>query len=431
MESLKESLMGVVSRIRSSVLLDSREVDLVIRELQRALLKADVDVGLVLSVSERIKKRFFEEEQPPGFSKKEVLVKILYEELVNLLGGEETPELKVSSTPFKVMFVGLEGSGKTTTVAKVANYYKRKGYRVGVVAADTYRPGAYEQLRSLAEKVGVPFYGDPQERDAVSLALRGVKVLSDKGIQMILIDTAGRHKDEEALMEEVKTLYREVKPDAVVLVVDATQGSAVARQARAFQEAMPFGYVIVAKMDGSAKGGGALSAVASSKARVIFIGTGEKIEDLEEFNPKKFVARLLGMPDLEALLQRFSEFARLEKERARAIASGKITLLDLKEQLEGLRKMGPLSKIAEMMGLQVKVSEEDLNIDKWINIMNSMTMEELLNPEIIDSSRMRRIARGSGVSPRDVKQLLEAYRNMKKVMRQLSRSRMRGLPRGF
>lgn len=431
MESLKESLMGVVSRIRSSVLLDSREVDLVIRELQRALLKADVDVGLVLSVSERIKKRFFEEEQPPGFSKKEVLVKILYEELVNLLGGEETPELKVSSTPFKVMFVGLEGSGKTTTVAKVANYYKRKGYRVGVVAADTYRPGAYEQLRSLAEKVGVPFYGDPQERDAVSLALRGVKVLSDKGVQMILIDTAGRHKDEEALMEEVKTLYREVKPDAVVLVVDATQGSAVARQARAFQEAMPFGYVIVAKMDGSAKGGGALSAVASSKARVIFIGTGEKIEDLEEFNPKKFVARLLGMPDLEALLQRFSEFARLEKERARAIASGKITLLDLKEQLEGLRKMGPLSKIAEMMGLQVKVSEEDLNIDKWINIMNSMTMEELLNPEIIDSSRMRRIARGSGVSPRDVKQLLEAYRNMKKVMRQLSRSRMRGLPRGF
>ena len=230
-------------------------------------------------------------------------------------------------------------------------------------------------------------------------------------------------------MEEVKVLYRELKPNSVFLVVDATQGSAVARQARAFREAVPYGYVVVSKMDGSAKGGGALSAVAASNARVLFIGVGEKIDDLEPFVPRKFVARLLGMPDLDAILQRFAEFSKYEKERAKAIAAGKITLLDLKEQLESIKKLGPLSKIAEMMGLQVKVTgEEEMSVDRWINIMNSMTMEELLNPDIIDSSRIRRIARGSGVTPRDVRQLLDAYKNMKKMVKQLSRSRRVGLP---
>jgi signal recognition particle subunit SRP54 len=281
----------------------------------------------------------------------------------------------------------------------------------------------------LAESVGVMFYGDPQERDAVSLAKKGIESLEKAGAQIIIIDTAGRHKDENSLMEEVKVLYRELKPSSVFLVVDATQGSAVARQARAFREAVPYGYVIVSKMDGSAKGGGALSAVAASNARVLFIGVGEKIDDLEPFVPRKFVARLLGMPDLDAILQRFAEFSKYEKERAKAIATGKITLLDLKEQLESIKKLGPLSKIAEMMGLQVKVTgEEEMSVDRWINIMNSMTMEELLNPDIIDSSRIRRIARGSGVTPRDVRQLLDAYKNMKKMVKQLSRSRRVGLP---
>jgi len=428
-ESFKEGILQVVSKIKSSVLLDTKELDSIIRELQRALLKADVEVKLVLEISERIKKRFLEEEHPPGFSKKDVLIKILYDELVNLLGGETTEELAIKPIPYKIMLVGIEGSGKTTTAGKIANYFKKKGYRVGLVAADTYRPGAYDQLKMLAESVGVMFYGDPQERDAVSLAKKGIETLEKAGAQIIIIDTAGRHKDENSLMEEVKVLYRELKPNSVFLVVDATQGSAVARQARAFREAVPYGYVVVSKMDGSAKGGGALSAVAASNARVLFIGVGEKVDDLEPFVPRKFVARLLGMPDLDAILQRFAEFSKYEKERAKAIAAGKITLLDLKEQLESIKKLGPLSKIAEMMGLQVKVTgEEEMSVDRWINIMNSMTMEELLNPDIIDSSRIRRIARGSGVTPRDVRQLLDAYKNMKKMVKQLSRSRRVGLP---
>jgi signal recognition particle subunit SRP54 len=428
-ESFKEGILRVVSKIKTSVLLDTKELDSIIRELQRVLLKADVEVKLVLEISERIRKRFLEEEHPPGFSKKDVLVKILYDELVNLLGGETTEELDVKPIPYKIMLVGIEGSGKTTTAGKIANYYKKKGYRVGLIAADTYRPGAYDQLKTLAELAGAMFYGDSQEKDTVSLVKRGVETLQTAGAQVIIIDTAGRHKDEDSLMEEVKVLYKELKPDAVFLVVDAMQGSAVARQARAFREAVPYGYVVVTKMDGSAKGGGALSAAAASNARVLFIGVGEKIDDLEPFNPRKFVARLLGMPDLDAILQRFAAFSRYEKERAKAIASGKITLLDLKEQLENLRKLGPLSKMAEMMGLQVKITgDEEMSVERWINIMNSMTMDELLNPDIIDASRIRRIARGSGVTPREVRQLLEAYKNMKKMIKQLSRSRRLGFP---
>jgi signal recognition particle subunit SRP54 len=428
-ESFKEGILRVVSKIKTSVLLDTKELDSIIRELQRVLLKADVEVKLVLEISERIRKRFLEEEHPPGFSKKDVLVKILYDELVNLLGGETTEELDVKPIPYKIMLVGIEGSGKTTTAGKIANYYKKKGYRVGLIAADTYRPGAYDQLKTLAELAGAMFYGDSQEKDTVSLVKRGVETLQTAGAQVIIIDTAGRHKDEDSLMEEVKVLYKELKPDAVFLVVDAMQGSAVARQARAFREAVPYGYVVVSKMDGSAKGGGALSAAAASNARVLFIGVGEKIDDLEPFNPRKFVARLLGMPDLDAILQRFAAFSRYEKERAKAIASGKITLLDLKEQLENLRKLGPLSKMAEMMGLQVKITgDEEMSVERWINIMNSMTMDELLNPDIIDASRIRRIARGSGVTPREVRQLLEAYKNMKKMIKQLSRSRRLGFP---
>jgi len=428
-ESFKEGILRVVSKIKTSVLLDTKELDSIIRELQRVLLKADVEVKLVLEISERIRKRFLEEEHPPGFSKKDVLVKILYDELVNLLGGETTEELDVKPIPYKIMLVGIEGSGKTTTAGKIANYYKKKGYRVGLIAADTYRPGAYDQLKTLAELAGAMFYGDSQEKDTVSLVKRGVETLQTAGAQVIIIDTAGRHKDEDSLMEEVKVLYKELKPDAVFLVVDAMQGSAVARQARAFREAVPYGYVVVSKMDGSAKGGGALSAAAASNARVLFIGVGEKIDDLEPFNPRKFVARLLGMPDLDAILQRFAAFSRYEKEKAKAIASGKITLLDLKEQLENLRKLGPLSKMAEMMGLQVKITgDEEMSVERWINIMNSMTMDELLNPDIIDASRIRRIARGSGVTPREVRQLLEAYKNMKKMIKQLSRSRRLGFP---
>jgi len=430
MESLRSGLLGVLEKIKNSVLLDTKEVDAIIRELQRVLLRADVDVKLVLEVSERVKKKFFSQEVPPGFSKREVLIKILYDELVSLLGGEAATPYTVERVPFRIMLVGIEGSGKTTTAAKLAKYLKESGYKVGLIAADTYRPGAYDQLRQLADAIGVEFYGDPQSKDPVRVVEEGVKLLAEKNIQVFVIDTAGRHKDEEALMQEVSEIYSKLRPDDVILVVDATQGKDVAKQARAFKEVVPLGHVIVTKLDGSAKGGGALSAVAQTGTRVAFIGTGEKLDDFEAFDPHKFVARLLGMPDLEGILRRFKAAEERERERAKLIATGKITLLDLREQLLELRKLGPLSKVLEMLGgppLPVKGSLEggEEEMGKWIAIMNSMTEEELLKPEIIDRSRMLRIARGSGTTVRDVKRLLESYNQMKKLMKQLYRSRRR------
>ncbi len=430
MESLRNGLLGILEKIRNSVILDTKEVDSIIRELQRVLLRADVDVKLVFELSEKIKKKFFSQETPPGFSKRDVLIKILYDELVSLLGGENTAPYTIKRTPYKIMLVGIEGSGKTTTAAKLAKYLKENGYSVGLIAADTYRPGAYEQLQQLATKIGVSFYGNPQCKDPVRIVEEGVKVLEGRGVQVFIIDTAGRHKDEVSLMQEVSEIYGKLKPDDVILVVDATQGKEVAKQAIAFKEKVPLGHIIVTKLDGSAKGGGALSAVASTGARVAFIGTGEKLDDFEAFNPHKFVARLLGMPDLEGLLRKFRALEEREKERAKLIAAGKITLLDLKEQLLEIKKLGPLSKVLEMLGgppIAVRGSLEggEKEIDKWIAIMNSMTEEELLKPEIIDRSRMIRIARGSGTTVRDVKRLLESYNQMKKIMKQIYRSRRR------
>uniref|UniRef100_A0A7C4B9H8 Signal recognition particle 54 kDa protein n=1 Tax=Thermofilum pendens TaxID=2269 RepID=A0A7C4B9H8_THEPE len=431
MEQLREGILAVVRRIRGAEYLDEREVESIIRELQRVLLKADVDVKLVFELSEKLRKRFQSEELPPGFSKRELLLKLLYEELVNILGGQEKVVIKPAKPPYTILLVGVEGSGKTTTAAKLAHYFQSRGYKVGLVSADTYRPAAYEQLEQLARKVGCLFYGEPSG-NALGIARRGLEHLKRAGAQVIIVDTAGRHKDEVGLMEEVELLAKEIKPDTVVMVVDATQGKAVARQAQAFRERVPLGYIIVSKMDGSAKGGGALSAVAATGARVAFIGVGEKIEDLEEFDPKSFVARLLGMPDLESLLRRFAAYEAMQRERLKALSAGKITLLDLKEQLIEARKMGPLGKLLEMVGLGVPskelVEKGEENVEKWIAILNSMTMEELLHPEIIDRSRISRIARGSGTTPRDVKMLLESFERARKLLRQAARSRRGGLP---
>ncbi len=436
MEKARSEFLRVVSRIKSSVLLDRKEVEAVIRELQRALLKADVDVKLVFQVSQRVKERFFSEKVPPGFSKREVLLKILYEELVKLLGGEEPYEFRVDKRPKVVMLVGIQGAGKTTTAAKLAAYLMKRGYRVGLVAADTYRPGAYQQLRQLSERIGAGFYGEEGSRDAVGIARRGVKYFAEKGYDVVIVDTAGRHKDEAGLIEEMREIASKVKPDETILVIDSTIGKAAGRQAAAFHEAAPIGSIVLTKMDGSAKGGGALSAVAATGARVAFIGVGEKIDDLRPFDAREYVSRLLGMPDLRGILERFERMERIERERARAIAAGKFTLLDLRDQLRRVRSMGPLSSVLEMLGGGVALPEGvaekgERNIEKWLVIMDSMTMEELLDPSIIDRSRVERIARGSGTSTRDVRELLAAYKRTKKLMRQLTKSRRRLRGLGF
>lgn len=398
-----------------------------IKELQKELIRADVNIRIVAELTRKIKERALKEEPPPGITRREWFVTIVYEELTKLFGGEKKPQVKPKKKPWVILLVGLQGSGKTTTAGKLAYYYKLDGYRVGLVAADTYRPAAYEQLKQLAEEAGVPIYGEPGNKNAVTIARNGVKYFVDKGFDIIIVDTAGRHHREEDLLAEMNQISKTINPDEVVLVIDAAIGQQAYNIAKRFHEATPIGSIIITKLDGTAKGGGALSAVAVTGATIKFIGTGEKLDELEVFKPPKFVARILGMGDLEALVERVKKVqVEFTEKDIEDFVSGKLNMRIIYKQLISLRKMGPLSKILQMIpGLSMKLPLEfeagkaEERIKKWIAIINSMTYEELNKPEIIDRRRIRRIALGAGVGPEDVKELLKQYQAMKRLAKQL------------
>ncbi len=429
LEGLGRALHGAIQKLARAPHLDEQVVKELVRDLQRALLQADVNVQLVLDLSRRLEERLRKEAPPPGMSRREHAVKLVYEELSGLLGKPSSFELKRGG-PTVVLMVGLQGSGKTTSVAKLAYHFRKRGYRVGVVCADTFRAGAYEQLLQLARKAGVEFWGDPQGRDPVELARRGVEELRGR-CDLILVDSAGRHKEERGLMEEMKRMAEEIRPDEVMLVVDGTLGQQAREQAEAFRRATPVGSILVTKLDGTAKGGGALSAVASTGAPIKFIGTGEHLEDLEPFSPPRFMARLLGMGDLETFLRKVEEsLGKKGEEAAREALKGKLTLRTVYEQLEAISRMGPLRKVASLLpGLGVTLSEEQMRVGeeklkRFKVIMQSMTPEELDNPEILNASRIRRIARGSGTSEAEVRELLKQYELMKRMLTALGKGRM-------
>ena len=329
--------------------------------------------------------------------------------------------------------VGVQGSGKTTTAAKIAYFYKKHGYKPGLVSADTYRPAAFQQLEQLGKMIGVPVYGDLNSRDPVDIAIRGVKELISKGCNIVIVDTAGRHGygNEQALLEEMKAIADSLKPDEIVMVIDAAMGQKAYDLAKRFHEYTPIGSIFLAKLDGSAKGGGALSAVIATGARIKFVGTGEKVHEIEVFNPRRFVARLLGLGDIESLLEKIKsieEHEKLQKRFEKALASGKLSLIDIYLQIQSMKKLGPLSKVLQMIpGLSMlPITDEQLKIseklmDKWLAIINSMTYEELKNPKIIDKRRIKRIALGSGTSIEDVESLLKYYETVNRMLKEVKR----------
>jgi len=429
-KALTEVFSKLIEKIRGVEYIDDATLQELSREIQRTLLKADVPLDLVKTFTENAVRRIREEKPPAGIPPREYLIYILYDELVKLLGGEQPAEFKPTKKPHVILLLGVEGSGKTTTAAKLAKYLTKRGYKVGLVETDTIRPAAFDQLRQLAEKIGVPFYGERDGRDAVEIAKRGVQ--NFKNLDVVIVDTAGRHRNEEALLQEVKAIHDAVKPDEVMLVIDATVGKLAAAQAEAFMKYLPLHSVVITKMDSTARGGGALAAVAKTGARVKLIGVGEDVDELELFNPKKFVARVLGMGDLDALVEKIKAVFE-EEEVLQEIESGKLDLLTFKKQIDGLLKLGPLSKVFQLLpgGMAAKISEEQIelsqkNLKKWKAILSSMTTEELKNPEILNASRIRRIALGAGVSPKDVKEMLTVYENLKKMSKTLKRQlRMR------
>jgi signal recognition particle subunit SRP54 len=434
-----EALRAAISKFIGRPTADKEATEELIRGIQRALLLADVRVELVKELSDRIRERAEKERPPPGISRKDLVVRAVYEELVRLLGRNKAELAKPSTKPYVVMVVGIQGSGKTTTVAKIANLLKTRGFRVGVVGADTYRPAALEQLRQLLLPRGIPVYGEENGSDAVGIALRGVAHLSSQGCEYIIIDTAGRHRDQESLMEEMREMAEKIKPNEIGLVIDGTIGQAAGPQAEAFHSTVPIGWIAVTKLDTSAKGGGALSAVAATGAPIRFIGTGERIEDIELFDPESYVARLLGMPDLKSVLERIRlAEIKLSEQQVERIAKGTFTLEDMIAQLREVRKAGPLSKFLRSLPIPglPSLPEEELEkaeelAKKFEAIYNSMTPEERRDPTIIDGSRARRIARGAGVREGDVKKLVKQYLEARKLMKTLRRSRLPGMGRAL
>ena len=422
LDSLRDGLQAAVRKLVGSNVVDEKAVKEFVRDLQRTLIQSDVNVRLALEISERVQKRALEEKAPGGVTKKDELVSFLYEELAQLQGGEGGLQLGKDKTNVLVM-LGVQGSGKTTTTAKLARFYTKRGFKVGVVAADTFRPGAVAQLKTLVASSGVEVYSDEKEKDSVKIAKEGKKHLEGTK-NLLIIDTAGRHKEEKGLLQEMREVVGGVKPDATILVIDGTIGQQCYNQALAFHQAAPVGGIIVTKLDGAAKGGGALAASAATGARIFFIGTGERIDDLEEFAPTRFVGRLLGMGDLKALMDmvRDAEVVVDEKMTQRMM-SGKMTMNDLLVQFEQMKKFGSLKKLLDRIpGFSGQVDSKELDkaedrVKVYKSIIQSMTEEEKTDPERINSSRLKRIARGSGRSDKDVRELLARYKQMKSLVK--------------
>jgi signal recognition particle subunit SRP54 len=433
LDGLKSSLSDAIKKIVKSSGIDEELIKELSKDVQRALLQSDVNVRLVLEITKHLEERALNETPPPGLSRKDHIVKILYDELSNLLGNESEFDFKPGRQN-KIILLGIQGSGKTTVASKLAKFLTRQGYKVGVIGADTYRPGALVQLKTMCEKSNVEVYGEENNKDSPSIVESGLKYYEDQPLDVILIDTAGRHKEEKDLLDEMDRINKVATPDLALLVIDGTIGQQCFNQAEAFHKTIPVGGVIITKLDSSAKGGGALAASAATGAQIMYIGTGERIDDLEKFSPTRFVGRLLGMGDIQAVLDLAK---RLENEsdddRMKRISSGKMNMEDFLSQLEEVTKMGSLQGILESMpGLSGMVKDDQVNqmegrVTKWRYIIQSMTTQEKADPEgLLNSSRIKRIARGSGWSEGEVKELIKNYKNSKNMMKASKGRQMQG-----
>jgi signal recognition particle subunit SRP54 len=430
LDKLGHSLTEAVRKILRSPVVDEAAVKELVHDFQSALLQSDVNVSLVLELSKRIEQRTLNEKPPPGITRQEQVVNIIYQELTRFVGERPSrPEIQ-SGKPNVFMLIGIQGSGKTTSAAKLARYFQKRGLKTGLVCADTYRLGAYEQLRQLAEKAKIPLQGSVGETDAVRVAVKGVEEFRNERFDVILLDTAGRHKDEKGLMDEMKQIAAAVHPDEIILVIDGTIGQQASAQAKAFHEATEFGSILLTKLDGSARGGGALSAVAATQVPIRFIGTGEDIDAIESFIPSQFVGRLLGMGDIQGLIQKYREVENtLQEKKQRDILKGRFTLEDMLDQMDAMKNMGPLKNVINMIpGLGYRLPDGALEqaegkMNAWKFIIQSMTKDERENPKILNSSRMKRVAKGSGTEEKEVKELIKQYETMRQFMKTMGSTR--------
>ena len=435
-----------------------KHLNQLLSEIARALIESDVNVKLVMQLRENVKSKvenWIEEDdddddadnadqatsRATNVSKK--VQSAIVEELVSLLEPERRPYNMKRGKPNVILFVGLQGAGKTTTIAKFANYYQRRGWKTCMVCADTFRAGAFDQLKQNATKLRVPFYGSYTQADPVLIAEEGVDQFEKEGYEVIIVDTSGRHRQEAGLLEEMQEIAAAVRPDNTILVMDATQGQAVYDQAEAFSNAVDVGSVVITKLDGHAKGGGALSAVAATESPIVFLGSGEHFDDLEPFNAESFVSKLLGFGDVKGLMEAMKSASdpKSQEEFMEKMSKGEFTLRDMYGQFQRVLNMGPLNKMMGMMPgmpdyLIPKGNSDDEStsrLKKFMYMMDSMTAAELdgkvdfsQKQEDHVQSRIRRIAAGSGTHPKEVMMLLQCHKQFEGMISKMGKSGMMG-----
>ncbi len=426
LDDLGSSLRGTLDKLQGKTTLSEADVEEIVKEIQRSLLSADVDVDLVMGLSDSIRGRALEEEPPAGTTAKDHVLKIVYEEMVELVG--ESTDLPLEEQT--IVLAGLQGSGKTTTAAKMAWWFSKKGLRPAVIQTDTFRPGAYEQAKEMCERAEVDFYGNPDNDDPVDIARAGLEETADADVH--IVDTAGRHALEEVLIDELERIESVADPDRNLLVLDAAIGQGAKDQAERFHDAVGIDGVVITKLDGTAKGGGALAAVDQTDSSIAFLGTGEEVKDIERFEPSGFISRLLGMGDLKQLSERVERaMAETQEEEdwdPEDLMKGEFTLKDMRNQMNAMNKMGPLDQVLDMIpgfggGIKDQLPEDamDMTQDRLRDfevIMDSMTEAELEHPRAIGQSQIERIARGAGKDEETVRELLEQHKMMSQMMKQ-------------
>ncbi|KAH7136393.1 SRP54-type protein [Dactylonectria macrodidyma] len=421
LQDLGRRINSAVSNLTREQNLDEKAFDAMLKEICAALLEADVNVRLVGQLRKSIRATVNFKDIPPAVNKKRLIQKTVFDELVKLVDPHAEPFRPKKGKTNVIMFVGLQGAGKTTTCTKLARHYQTRGFRACLVCADTFRAGAFDQLKQNATKAKIPYYGSLTETDPAVVARAGVEQFKKERFDIIIVDTSGRHRQESALFQEMVDIQEAIKPDETIMVLDASIGQQAESQAKAFKEASDFGAIIITKTDGHAHGGGAISAVAATHTPIVFIGTGEHMMDLERFAPQQFVQKLLGMGDMAGLMEHVQSLNLNQKDTIKHIQEGIFTVRDLRDQLSNIMKMGPLSKMAGMIpgmsNMMQGMDDEEggAKLKRMIYICDSMTEKELDSDGkiLIDQpTRMTRIARGSGTSVREVEDLLTQQRMM-------------------
>lgn len=433
-ENLSEKLNAIFKKLKGHGRLTEEHINQALREVKLALLEADVNYKVVKDFLNQVKEKALGQEVMQSLTPAQQVIKIVKDELTTLMGGSGV-ELNLKGMPAIIMLVGLQGSGKTTTCAKLAKFLKEKrGRRPYLVSADVYRPAAIEQLNKLGEQISIDVHPIEDSKTPLDICLDAVIKARKKGYDTILIDTAGRLHIDEKMMDELKQLKSQIMPQEILLVADAMTGQDAVNIAKSFNEALDISGVILTKMEGDARGGAALSIKAVTQKPIKFIGVGEKLDALEIFYPDRIASRILGMGDILSFIEKAQETIDLEKakELEKKLRKSEFTLEDFREQLQRIRKMGSLEQILSMLpGFNQLKQLKNLQIDekeliKIEAIINSMTKEERLHPEIINGSRRRRIARGSGTTVQDVNRLLKQYAQTKKMIKTFTKMGKKG-----